>query len=533
MELYLYQKIFDHIKSPVIILYPELRFKCNRAMIDMIKATTLDKAQNHVPLHLLVAEMLKDGIDTQYKSLQDLQGNTLLLEVTLSTLSEAENIHLLEFRAVEDQSLYDEITFVSAHNRELFNNSPDAIAILDHHGKVVDINLAFEGLFGYPRLETIGRDIDALVVPDSHKEDAKILFNRVLNQERVEVSLQRRTKDGRILDVHVVAYPVIIDKRTAGNYVIYQDVTQAKNNEKLLHEKEAFLEQLFNRSLFPTAILDEMESVLDVNAKFEELFGYTRDEALGKHINTLVVPQGFEDEALKFKTVILENRTMMSKTKRMNKDGTLLDVEAVGSPVLIGGKVRGFFAMYRDIRIEEEALQSLKLLLNTDPLTGLYSRKFIYDAIDQRLTSAHDVTNERRAFALIYVDLDQFKQVNDTYGHEMGDHLLIAVARKLKHTLGPNAFVSRIGGDEFLALVDAVSADGIAQLMATLRSKLNEPCEINGHTLSTVASLGVVISSDHSEKVDDLISEADANMYDEKKMRRILRNPVRQNPVIS
>lgn len=84
-----------------------------------------------------------------------------------------------------------------------------------------------------------------------------------------------------------------------------------------------------------------------------------------------------------------------------------------------------------------------------------------------------------------------------------------------------------------MALVDAVSADGIAQLMATLRSKLNEPCEINGHTLSTVASLGVVISSDHSEKVDDLISEADANMYDEKKMRRILRNPVRQNPVIS
>ena len=87
MELYLYQKIFDHIKSPVIILYPELHFECNRAMIDMIKAEAPDEAQNHDSLHLLVAEMIKDGIGTQYKSLQDLHGNTLLLEVTLSILS--------------------------------------------------------------------------------------------------------------------------------------------------------------------------------------------------------------------------------------------------------------------------------------------------------------------------------------------------------------------------------------------------------------------------------------------------------------
>lgn len=224
---------------------------------------------------------------------------------------------------------------------------------------------------------------------------------------------------------------------------------------------------------------------------------------------------------------------MMSKTKRMHKDGTLLDIEAVGSPVLIGGKVRGFFAMYRDIRVEEEALQSLKLLLNTDPLTGLYSRKYIYDAIEQRLKTAREATNEMCTFALIYVDLDQFKQVNDTYGHETGDHLLIAVAKKLKHTLGPNAFVSRIGGDEFLALIDNVSKDEMEKLIATLRSKLNKPCEVNGHTLSTVASLGITISSDHSKKVDDLISEADANMYDEKRTRRILRNPVRHDPVIS
>ena len=174
---------------------------------------------------------------------------------------------LIEFKSIDDQSLYDEITFVSAHNRELFNNSPDAIAILDSIGKVVDTNNTFSQLFGYTRIESIGRDIDSLVVPANHREEAKALTQRVLDQERVEITVQRQTKDHKIIDVHVIAYPVIIDKRTNGNYVIYQDVTQARQTEKLLHEKEEFLEQLFNRSLFPTAILDENEIILDVRSE--------------------------------------------------------------------------------------------------------------------------------------------------------------------------------------------------------------------------------------------------------------------------
>jgi Amt family ammonium transporter len=530
MELQLYQKIFDHIKSPVIISYPESLIECNRAFLGLLKANTSNEVQQYSPLRKIVEEILVEGISTQYKSIEDLKGNTQFLEVSLSTLSEIDDIHLLEFKAVDDQSLYEEITFISAHNRELFNNSPDAIVILDSNGNVVDMNEAFIWLFGYTRLETIGRNIDTLVVPELQQQQAKELFQRVLGQERVEVTLQRQTKDRRILDVHVVAYPVIIDKRISGNYIIYQDITQVKKTEKLLHEKEEFLQQLFNRSLFPTVILDEEETVLDTNSKFEELFGYTRDESVGKHINTLVLPEGFESEAHKFKTVILENRTMMAKTKRKHKDGSLMDVEAVGSPVLIGGKVHGFFAMYRDIRVEEESLKDLTVLLNTDPLTGLYSRKFIYDLIEQRLAASKE--NQEGTFALIYIDLDQFKQVNDTYGHETGDHLLIAVAKRLQQPFNSKTFVSRIGGDEFLILVDDISSHEMEKLMDELKNILSEPCTINGNLLSTVASLGLSYYPDHGKTTDELISVADAHMYDEKKYKQIQRNPVRIDPVL-
>lgn len=532
MDLYLYQKIFDNIKSPVIISSPQSLIDCNKSLLDMLKINGLQEAQKYPSLRQLVAEILNEGESTQYKSIQDFKGNTLLLEVSLSPISEIDKIHLIEFKSVDDQSLYDEITFVSAHNRELFNNSPDAIVILDSIGKIVDINNSFSHLFGYTRIESIGRSIDSLVVPVDRRKEAKELFQRVLKQERVEITVQRQTKDHKIIDVHVVAYPVIIDKRITGNYVIYKDITQARQTEKLLLEKEEFLEQLFNRSLFPTAILDENEIVLDINAKFEEFFGYTRSESISNHINQLVVPQEFDKEATEFKSIIMNNKTMMSKTKRRHKNGSLLDVEAVGCPVLIGGRVQGFFAMYRDVSVEEEALSSLKVLLNTDPLTGLYSRKFIYEEISHRLEPLQIKQRTQQSFALVYADLDQFKQVNDTYGHETGDLLLIAVANRLQRSLGPDAYVSRIGGDEFLTLLDNLSPVQLEQKLDTLRAYLSESCNIGGHQLNTRASLGVAFYPEDGKTVDDLISFADGKMYEEKKAQRILRNPIRVEPIL-
>lgn len=527
MDLYLYQKIFDNIKSPVIISSPQSLIDCNKSLLDLLKIADLHAAQQYPSLRELVEEILNEGLSTQHKSIPDLQGNTLLLEISLFPLNELEKIYLIELKSVDDQSLYDEITFVSAYNRELFNNSPDAIVILDNVGKVVDTNNVFSDLFGYTRIESIGRNIDSLIVPGKDLEEAEALFQRVLAQERVEVNVERQTKEHKKIDVHVVAYPVIIDKRTKGNYVIYQDITQAKQTEKLLHEKEEFLEQLFNRSLFPTAILDENEIVLDINAKFEELFGYSRSEAIRTHINQLVVPKTFEKEASLFKSVILNNQTMIAKTKRHHKDGSLLDVEAVGCPVLIGGEVKGFFAMYRDIRVEEEALNSLKVLLNTDSLTGLYSRKFIYDEINCRLDPKQIKKSPQQSFSLVYIDLDQFKQVNDTYGHETGDILLNAVAKRLKLALGFDGYVSRIGGDEFLILMDNLTSKQVAKQLENIRIHLSEPFNINGHQLNIIVSLGVAHYPENGNTVDDLISAADSQMYEEKKTRRIQNNPKR------
>lgn len=290
------------------------------------------------------------------------------------------------------------------------------------------------------------------------------------------------------------------------------------------HRKEVFLEQLFQRSLFATAILNRQEVVLDINIRFTELFGYTREEAIGAYINDLIVPSRYELEADRFKAVVLNHHTMRDKTMRRHKDGRLLEVEAVGSPVIIDGESYGLFAMYRDIRVEEEALRKMNRLLNTDTLTGLFNRKYIYDRIHHLSNQSH------HRFIIYYLDLDQFKEVNDLHGHEAGDYVLQEVANRLLSVLKDCGEAARVGGDEFLLLATDSLHCSWDELEKNIRKSLQPSYCWKGQALTVPASLGIAVFPKDGKDGDDLISVADKRMYEEKKQRRIRRIPLRQDP---
>lgn len=296
------------------------------------------------------------------------------------------------------------------------------------------------------------------------------------------------------------------------------------DNQWFRDRKEVFLEQLFQRSLFASAILNKQEIILDINIQFTELFGYSRTEAIGAFINDLIVPAKHELEAATYKSVVLNQETMRDKTKRRHKDGTLLDVEAVGSPVIIDGEAQGLFAMYLDIRVEEEALREMNRLLNMDTLTELYNRKYVYDRINELIKQGN------KRFMLYYMDLDQFKEVNDTYGHEAGDHVLTETSRRLLEALGNCGEAARIGGDEFLLIAEDDPACSWSTIERSLRTASHLPYYWKGEELYVVASLGTARFPEDGKSGDQLISAADKRMYEEKKQRRIRRNPVRQDP---
>lgn len=652
MKAELYKAIFDHIKNAVIIAGQERIIDTNRAFLNLFRLSSKEELFDNQYYFDVVKNSLADK-EKRYNSILDTGGSEVLVEITASLIDPENKVYLLEITPIDDESLYNEITMLSTYNREMFNNSLDAIVILNNDSTIIDINIAFEKLFEYSRSEALGRDIDELIVENSEWDEGKKLFQRVLNNERVEVSARRYTRSGESVDVAITGYPIVIDNRTRGNCVIYKDISREIQKDRLLKEKEEFLNQLFNKSLYPIAILDKEEKVLDINLEFEKIFGYKKEEMLNKKINLFIVPEGYAKESTKFLEKILKKETMMKKTKRKNKRGELIDVEAVGSPVIINNEVVGMFAMYRDSRTEVKALnelqkerayfkqlfdnspdpiaildskdrivdfnkpfeevfgyrleetkgryindlivskpyleestrntwlvveegESLKLetvrtskegrdieveiiafpvfldqdqlgayaiyrdiserknkereiknLLYKDALTGTYNRMYAYENLAERLKEAGD-----NIVTILYVDLDDFKKVNDAKGHIIGDKLLTQAGNRIKDHFEGKMLICRVGGDEFLGIVTTPAPASTEALIDELKKLFDQEFVLEGESFKLGLSVGYASYPEDGRDVDQLITRADTRMYREKKINRIKRYPYRKTKTV-
>src|SRR6056297_874843 len=653
MKEMLYKAIFDHIKSPVVVADTNGIIDMNSALLSLFNFSEKEQLLNNPYYTNIVQEVVESGV-ASWRQINDSEGRLLEVEICPSPL-ELDRTFLLEFNQFRDEALYEEMSIESSYGRELFNSMPDSIAVLDNHGNIIDVNKSFEAVFGFSRFEAIGRDIDKLVVPEEEFETARELFKRVVNQERVETHVKRITKSGELIDFIAIGYPVIIDRKIAGNYVIYKNISREKDAERRLQEKEEFLEQIFNRSLYPIAILDDNELVLDVNLEFEKLFGYGKDQLLGKSIVDFIVPSDLKEESEYFRKQVFEKEAMAAKTKRKNSRGELIDVEAVGSPVIIHNQAVGMFAMYRDTRVEDKALFDLKVekayfkqlfentpnpvaivdkdgkivdvntpfesifeyqrgkvaghglisllvpkerrdeaevyarsvlyegksfqyetvrksssgknleveviafpinidrdqigsyvifqdiserkhkereiysLLYSDPLTGWFNRKYAYEKLAERFQRAGS-NNEKgeESIAIIYIDLDKFKEINDHMGHRMGDAVLIGFSERMKERFKGSLELCRIGGDEFLGIIVQSTEKSIRDYIDTVDRLFEEPLIIEDSPIEVKVSAGYAVYPRDGESIDELVSSADGRMYYEKRRKRILENPVRR-----
>lgn len=654
MEETLYKAIFDHIKSPVVVADTNGIIDVNSAFLSLFNFSEKAQLLSNSYYTNIVQNVIQSGAPS-WKQISDSTGRFLEIEICPSPLELENRTFLLEFKQFRDEALYEEMSIESSYGRELFNSLPDSIVVLDNHGNIIDVNKSFEAVFGFSRFEAIGRDIDKLVVPEEEFEAARELFKRVVNQERVETHVKRITKSGEVLDLLAIGYPVIIDRKIAGNYVIYKDISREKAVARQLKEKEEFLEQIFNRSLYPIAILDDDELVLDVNLEFEKLFGYEKEQLVGNAIADFIVPSDLKEESDYFRKQVFEKKAMAAKTKRKNSRGELIDVEAVGSPVIINKQAAGMFAMYRDTRVEEKALFDLKIekayfkqlfentpnpvaivdkygkivdvntpfesffeyqrgkvaglelislvvpkerrdeaevsarsvlyegkalqyetvrqsssgkkheveviafpinidsnqigsyvifqdisgrkrkereinsLLYSDPLTGLFNRKYAYERLAEHFQRAgSNKENRKGSIAIIYIDLDKFKEINDMLGHRIGDAVLTGFAERMQEKFKGSLELCRIGGDEFLGILDKSTEKSVSDYIDTVARLFEEPLIIDGTPVEVKVSAGYAIYPEDGMSIDELVSSADGRMYYEKRRKRILENPVRR-----
>ena len=247
---------------------------------------------------------------------------------------------------------------------QLFNSSPEAISLQDDNDIVVDVNDEFTKMFGYSREESIGKPINDLVLPKEVEDDASVFSNKVRQRKIVEVDSKRRCKDGTIIDVSILCAPITHDGQRIGTYAIYRGIAERIKAEEQLRIEKTYLEALFNSAPEAIVLHDHNDIVVNINDEFTRMFGYSREEAIGKPINDLVASEEYKAHAAANSRMVISGHRTDNDSKRKRKDGTLFDAWIIGAPIIYNNKQMGVYAIYRDIterkKAEEARIRSME-----------------------------------------------------------------------------------------------------------------------------------------------------------------------------
>jgi diguanylate cyclase (GGDEF)-like protein/PAS domain S-box-containing protein len=370
------------------------------------------------------------------------------------------------------------------------------------------------GDFFLPTRELLGKHLRDIL-----PEDVAGLFLRALNA--VEAYGRPQSFDfvfkEKILNARLSPY-----RSEKGDYFGYlcvlRDVTENKRMEESLRENEARYRAVMEQSQECILLADiDSRMILESNGAMQRLLGYTRDELPGMSLYDLMA-RAQDDIYQEILKVIEERSYFKGERKYRRKDGSIVSVE-MGVNVLRFFDKKVLCVVSRDITPRKLAERQLAYTATHDPLTGLVNRLLLYDRLAQQLASAR---RREAKFALLYIDLDRFKLVNDTLGHNVGDHLLKAVGLRLRSALRRETdTLARMGGDEYMIILADLQRDEEAEAIArNVMEAIRKPYDLEGLRHHISASIGISVFPIDGKTSDDLIKAADLAMYTAKKLGR-------------
>ncbi|TFG93336.1 MAG: sensor domain-containing diguanylate cyclase, partial [Candidatus Atribacteria bacterium] len=294
-------------------------------------------------------------------------------------------------------------------------------------------------------------------------------------------------------------------------------IDRKKAKEALRKSQQEFA-SIFRNNPEALVYVDEKGTILNTNPRFTELFGYTLKEIKGRNIDDGIIhPTSKLKEGEKLTKKSLKGY-LSFETIRKKKDGTLFPVSLSISNIVIDGRLQGGIGTYFDITERKKMEGKLEKLAHFDALTRCYSRGYGLSLLEQQIKTAK---RKKTTVLLIYLDIDGFKHINDTFGHKEGDEVLKEATKLFQSTLRKMDIICRIGGDEFLliflenSLNDASFIRGrLNKSLKKLNQKLAKPYEID-------FSIGLsVYDPSNPLSIEELIRIADENMYEEKEKKK-------------
>jgi diguanylate cyclase (GGDEF)-like protein/PAS domain S-box-containing protein len=399
--------------------------------------------------------------------------------------------------------------------RSILETAHESFIAAQADGRIVDWNQQAERDFGWSRDQVIGRQLADTVIPPRSWEVYREGFDHLLRTgehtllgRRFEMPAMHRDGSEFPVEITVSALP------SDGGYrlnIFLHDISKRRESDRALREAEERFRRSFHDSAAGMAIVSTEGRWLQVNQALADLTGYTKGELIGMSFADITHPDDVDAEIEALDQLVAgERRRYVTEKRYLRADGHLVWVSLSLSPVRDeDGEALYLVSHMHDVTERKQTEAKLAHQAMHDPLTGLPNRTLFTD----RMLLAKARLRRGGSLALLFCDLDQFKDVNDSFGHDAGDRLLIDVAGRLRSVLRPSDTVSRFGGDEFALLCEGVDAEAAERIASRIAEVFSAPFVINGNEVSLSASTGIVLTTDPEVDPDQLMSDADLAMY--------------------
>ena len=481
-------------------LLREAKLARRNAEMDILGASGI-----RVPVLLSVSRLAIEGLpDSLCMVATDLteQRRSEAASVARQTL-----LKVIDEQKRTEKSLQATLATLRLHDNALGAIS-QGVMICDAELRTTYVNKACEAISGYPARERIGRHSRILDGPGTSFEALAALSAAIAAAVPFHGELLHYRKDGTPFWNELSVMPVFDEAGALTQFVtLSQDVTARRTADA----QTLLAAKVFEQSGEGLMITDAQRNIVKVNPAFTAITGFTEEDALGQ--NPRMLSSGRHDPVF-YQAMWAEIESKgrwQGEVWNRRKDGIVYPQWMSTTRVVnTTGQPTHYIASFSDITQRKQAEENIQRLAHFDSLTGLPNRALLGDRATQALRAAH---RNDEPVALMFIDLDHFKNVNDALGHAVGDQLLVALAARFKGALRDQDTLSRIGGDEFVLLLPGTDATDAAHVAHKLLQLAQQPYQIEQHELTITPSIGISIYPLDGADFDALAKCADAAMY--------------------
>lgn len=450
------------------------------------------------------------------------KGKQLVNRSLLPLFNESnECTHILEIVKDITNEKHDQISIDNLETKKqmyqsLFEYNSDAIFTIDLNGLIQNGNLSSKSLFSecpYNRLK--GTDYQKLITPEDIIK-AETCFRQASKGDSDSTILRILNHAGEQMIANVTFSPIVISDKVVGVYSIFRDVTtHVKMVEKYMESENKFRIIAENSSDLIT-LINNKGLISYVSPSYQDILGFNFKNYVGSHFTHNIHPDYINELISSFQEAIYNKTNWNAEFQQKHSNGNWIWSELHGTPVF--DEENGFMYMVvlsRDITLRKEHEAHLKHFAYHDSLTGLPNRRLFSKKLNDALVT------QKVPLAVMIIDIDHFKTINDMLGHDVGDYVIEEFAKRIQKNLTKADMAARLGGDEFVILLpELIASEHVLTLVENIRKCITAPWHISGEKLTVTASIGIALAKTTGLTKHTLLKNADLALYEAKNAGR-------------